>query len=582
VERASKERSMTFLISALLASVAALAAPPSGAPHAAWDFSAAGAIPVQSGGRVKPLDSLAAELALFVTGRRQFEGWHPTDLLVSWIADPRSWEDKAFIQVGRVDVRRQLGLDEARSRFTPAELFQNFALAQYADRMGTDLVSPPKGGLPPGQNPRERELRAVLDRLGTFRALVSGQGWLLIPSEKPEEAWASLAAPNEKSDERGKPVRKHFADMLHAYLGGDAARFDQSARATRGAITALIPGWGERQERLLKAETAYNRIRPYRTAWILYLLATLAWVLSGALRAGPRPRGVTRIAQVLTFAAFAVHVGGTALRCYIAGRPPVTNMYESVNWVGFGVLLFGAILYFLNRQAVPLVVGCALAALGLLYADNSPAILDPSIQPLVPVLRSNYWLTIHVLTITLGYAAFFLALGIADVTLFHFIRERLRPGAAGDLRAKVVTLNLLTYRALQFGVVLLAAGTILGGVWADYSWGRFWGWDPKETWALIALLCYVGILHARFTGWVRDFGFAAWTVVASLSVMMAWYGVNFVLGVGLHSYGFASGGLGPVIAFVALHLLYVGVAAGARRLAAPRATPPAGGEASTA
>src|SRR4029077_25708 len=135
------------------------------------------------------------------------------------------------------------------------------------------------------------------------------------------------------------------------------------------------------------------------------------------------------------------------------------------------------------------------------------------------VLRSNYWLTIHVLTITLSYAAMALTCGIANVTLFHYAR------AKQGMQAKVMELNQLSYRSMQFGVVLLAAGTILGGIWADYSWGRFWGWDPKETWALIALLCYLVILHGRFTNWVGQFAYAAWTVVGFTSVLMAWYGV---------------------------------------------------------
>lgn len=121
-----------------------------------------------------------------------------------------------------------------------------------------------------------------------------------------------------------------------------------------------------------------------------------------------------------------------------------------------------------------------------------------------------------------------------------------------------MNLNQLTYRAMQFGVVLLAAGTLLGGVWADYSWGRFWGWDPKEVWALIALLTYLIVLHGRYAGWVGQFGFAAWTVLCFSSVVMAWYGVNFVLGVGLHSYGFSAGGQGTVGTAILLQLLFVG------------------------
>jgi ABC-type transport system involved in cytochrome c biogenesis permease subunit len=156
-----------------------------------------------------------------------------------------------------------------------------------------------------------------------------------------------------------------------------------------------------------------------------------------------------------------------------------------------------------------------------------------------------------VLTITLGYAAFALTLGLGNVVLFQFLKRNPK-------KDQVIALNHLNYRAMQFGVVLLAAGTILGGVWADYSWGRFWGWDPKEVWALIALLGYLTVLHARYTGWFGAFGFAAWSVVSFSLVVMAWYGVNFVLGVGLHSYGVSSGGGFWVGSFVLAQLAFTG------------------------
>jgi ABC-type transport system involved in cytochrome c biogenesis permease subunit len=111
-----------------------------------------------------------------------------------------------------------------------------------------------------------------------------------------------------------------------------------------------------------------------------------------------------------------------------------------------------------------------------------------------------------------------------------------------ETAAKIKPLSTFIYRSMQVGVLLIAAGTILGGVWADYSWGRFWGWDPKEVWALITLLVYLVPLHGRFAGWVNTFGLVIASVVCFLSVIMAWYGVNFVLGVGLHSYGFVEAG----------------------------------------
>jgi ABC-type transport system involved in cytochrome c biogenesis permease subunit len=160
-------------------------------------------------------------------------------------------------------------------------------------------------------------------------------------------------------------------------------------------------------------------------------------------------------------------------------------------------------------------------------------------------------LSTHVTIITISYAAFFLAFALGDVLLFFYLKDEKK--YAKEIQAGCQSI----YRSMQIGVVLLAAGTILGGIWADYSWGRFWGWDPKETWALIALLGYLAVLHGRLTGWVKNFELAAGAIVMFSLVIMAWYGVNFVLGAGLHSYGFGAGGVEYVTAFVVVHLLYV-------------------------
>jgi ABC-type transport system involved in cytochrome c biogenesis permease subunit len=197
--------------------------------------------------------------------------------------------------------------------------------------------------------------------------------------------------------------------------------------------------------------------------------------------------------------------------------------------------------------------------------------MPASIDPLVPVLRDNFWLTIHVLTITLGYAAFALAMGFGHILLWRYAWN---PAAA---RADQ-PMHFWLYRVLQLGVLLLAAGTILGGVWANYSWGRFWGWDPKETWALIALLCYILTLHGRLAGWWTQFGLVVASVICFLAILMAWYGVNFILGKGLHSYGFGIGGESYVYSFVVLDLIFVGFAAWRYRASKgrrpPSSTPP--------
>jgi cytochrome c-type biogenesis protein CcsB len=245
-----------------------------------------------------------------------------------------------------------------------------------------------------------------------------------------------------------------------------------------------------------------------------------------------------------------LHATGIVLRCMIGGRPPVTNMYESIIWVSFAVSVFGLIFFLRYRTPVYLLAALPATALALMLVHQMPIAMPASIDPLVPVLRDNFWLTIHVLTITLSYAAFLLACAFGHILLFQYAKN---PTAA----RKDAPMHFWLYRVIQLGVLLLAAGTILGGVWANYSWGRFWGWDPKETWALIALLCYITTLHGRLAGWWTQFGLVVASVICFLAVLMAWYGVNFVLGKGLHSYGFGIGGETYVATFVGLDLLFV-------------------------
>ncbi len=539
-----------------------------------------GSLPVQAGGRIKPFDSYARDLVLQITGGRTFQGWDPVELTLSWLADPKGWEDKPFILITRKDVKRQLGLNETISKFSPKELFNESFMAEYANSMGgqggmTAQATPIARTSKP--DPRDEEVKRLFERVITYRAIVSGEAWLVIPSAPPTP-WKPLGSPGQTASDfstlPGKSIRDGFMKIFANYLNADRAGYDKGVAEAKAAIVGEMHGeWTESLSNKISAELFYNRVHPYQIAWIIYFLAALCWAASiwlsadgvsaiyGAkgTAAGVSPSAKTgkffqNAALPLTFLGLSLHILGMALRCYIAGRPPVTNMYESIVWVSFGVMVFATILWFIQKNSILFSIATAMSAIGLIVSDAAPAMIDPSIHPLVPVLRSNYWLTIHVLTITLSYAALALTLGIGNVTLWFYLK-----GAEGTTEGtkKITMLNLLTYRAMQFGVVLLAAGTILGGVWADYSWGRFWGWDPKEVWALIALLGYLAVIHARFTGWMRPFGFAAWTVVAFTLVVMAWYGVNFVLGVGLHSYGFSTGGQSTVTVFVLGQMGYV-------------------------
>jgi cytochrome c-type biogenesis protein CcsB len=541
-----------------------------------WDFAEWDLVPIQAGGRIKPLRAFAGELVLHLTSRRTFEGWNPSEMLLAMVTQPGAWREKPLIKIEREDVKRQLLLDVSKMRFSVAELFGNSVLLQYAQRMG-ELESTMAKAPNPNADPREEELKRILDRLTVFHRLITGEAWTFLPSE-PGKGWAPIARPEESEPQsiqqiladtsvQGK-IRSQFVALMGAYLGGNEAMFAASSKALRASIeeeaTRLEPGFADAVLPKLQAERRYHELRPFHWAWILYVLAALGFGVASWLAAGAVTNRKSKAFHLAGFASLAValvlHVVGFALRSIVAGRPPVTNMYESIVWVSFGAVFFALVIYAFQRFRILLGVGSVLGALGLLAADAAPTLMDPGLHPLVPVLRSNYWLTVHVLTITLGYAAFALTLGIGNVTLFKLFR------GVPERSAEVTRLNLLTYRAMQFGVILLAAGTILGGIWADYSWGRFWGWDPKEVWALIALLTYLAVLHGRYAGWVGPMGFAAWTVFCFSSVVMAWYGVNFVLGVGLHSYGFSAGGQGTVGIAVLIQLLYVaGVVAVVRR-----------------
>jgi len=509
-------------------------------------------MPTQSGGRLKPFDEFARENLLAITGSRTHGDFDPSELLISMMVNPKAWADEKLIRISVPEVNQQLLLDASRKYFSASELLSSNAFLQYSESIqsngtaGEQVTNTGVNAVTGKADPRSEELKRVVDRVARFQALVSGRMWAITPPQdaKSGETWKTLADGMTAPSAQAQAI----FDVLKSYLDQNVDAFDLATMKARNSIESAIPNFESHRSRIL-AETFYNRLRPFLQAMIFYLIAGLLWLFS---RAHPIPRVMSKF---LTLCAVTLHVLGFGIRCYVAGRPPVTNMYESIIWVSLGVMVFAVLLFIKNRQVVLMATATILSGLALFAADSAPMVMDPTIRPLVPVLRSNYWLTIHVLTITLSYGAFMLAMGIANVALYLFY-EISKMGETKVLSERIQMLNQLAYRALMFGTVLLAAGTILGGVWADYSWGRFWGWDPKEVWALIALLSYMAVLHGRYTGWVGKFAFPLWTVICFSTVVMAWYGVNFVLGVGLHSYGFSTGGQAFVFGFLALQTAF--------------------------
>jgi ABC-type transport system involved in cytochrome c biogenesis permease subunit len=350
-------------------------------------------------------------------------------------------------------------------------------------------------------------------------------------------------------------VLNAFAAVQEAYRTGNADRFDvasqelfrtlhQTTEAAHQTGREIRPYPGTST---IGIELLFNRLQPFRWAWVLMLAA------AGAFLLGMVSRAAYVAGFVLALGSLLIQAAGFAARIAISGWAPVSNMYETVIFAAFMAALFALVLECIYRRGVFGLAGAAVATLGLLLADGLPLGLDPKFNPLVPVLRTNYWLTVHVLTIVCGYGAGALAWGLGNLSLALLAFGKGR-------RAGLHTLAQLTYRSMQLTVLLLAAGTFLGGWWAAQAWGRFWGWDPKEVGALVALVCYVVPLHARYAGWVKEYGLAVWAVLCFGAILLSWYVLNFVLAAGLHSYGFGAGGGRWVLWAVVLNVEWLLVA----------------------
>jgi len=510
-------------------------------------------IAVQDGGRVKPLDTFARETARRLTGAKPFgfervKGLEPVEWILAMLANPERWRTEPVIKVTHAGLRQAAGLPPGKDLYSFQELVTNDGFLKAADAVHEKLRKDRETRL----DPVEREISELYESLSIMSGIFSGESLRVVPHPDDARAtWFSLADLEKSDVPQIQRVRTLVTALAVAYRDQDRASVAAAASALGKRLAEIAPGVYP-AAKALDVEVHYNRAKPFRTAWLLYLLGFLTLLASFPLASRP----ASWAGMGLVIGAFLMHAYGMFLRVIISGHPPVTNMYESVIWVAWGAMLFALVFEAIYKARYFAICASALAVLCLILADNVP-ILNGSIEPLVPVLRDNMWLTVHVLTITLGYAAFTLAMGLGHLNLGLYF---FAPAKASLFKS----LSLFLYRALQVGTLFLAIGTALGGIWASYSWGRFWGWDPKETWAFIALLGYLAILHGRLIGWIKDFGMAVGAIVGYLGVLMAWYGVNFVLGTGLHSYGFGSGGYAYVGGFVAFELLVI-VAAVLRR-----------------
>ena len=505
---------------------------------------------VQLDGRKKPLDTVARETVELIHGRTSYQAANGEKLdyldtyLSMWLNN-RNWNEEPLVLLSYRPLKERVGLDLERKYFSFSELIRSdlATLIQnvHQKAAGIDL------------DRDEREALTVEDRLALVVETVGNDRLPLVPHPTDKKgAWVGITEANKYYDiDVLMPIADSYDNLRQTYKNRPEDRVSLGAIANKlhSQLVALSPNVYP-ETATTKREVRFYSLHPFAKAWMLYGLGFI--VMLGVLLFN---LDFYEMAIAIFGSGLAIHGYGFWERMQIAGRPPVTNMYESVIWVGFGIAAIALLFEGIYRAKYYLLAAAPLAVVCLVLADSLPAVLDPTIKPLVPVLRDNFWLSIHVPTITLSYASFALALGLGHIILGHYL-------IAPQATARIRSLSKWNYGVIQVGVLLLTTGIILGGIWAHFAWGRFWGWDTKETWALIALMCYVVPLHGRLVGWLADFGLAVTSVVAFNAVLMAWYGVNFVLGTGLHSYGFGTGdSILTVAGFVGLDLLFVLVTA---------------------
>jgi len=492
-------------------------------------------LPIQHNGRVKPFDTFCREILRTVYGKETFQDRLAVDVILSWLILPDHWDQYAFIAIKDRRLKQSLDLNQDLNHFSPQELKTNQKFIMQL----TEL-----------QSLRQRQetldnyfdhLETVELRLRLYEAVKSS--WLLKIFPHKDQ-WLS------PSEMKGEPFLK-FKAALSSYVqwvSTDSKEAETQLKTALDEFKSLSlgdPAWY--QETKIQVELFYNQFKPFFVATILYglflfLIIVLVFIHRISLMSWFVP---------LVVLGFLIHGLGMACRSYIMSRPPVSNMYETVLWVPWVALIAGMIFYRF-KQRMAFIASVILAFVCLFLTHIAFEILDDRLQPLEAVLRSSFWLSTHVLIITMSYSFFFLAFVLGDIGLFYFL-----------VKKKLTWVKKMfqpMYRSIQWGVIFLTAGTILGAIWADYSWGRFWGWDPKESWALISLLSYLALLHGRFIGVFKAFSFSVASVLMFFLVVMAWYGVNFILGKGLHSYGFGSGGVEYVAGAFVLHILLAAAA----------------------
>jgi cytochrome c-type biogenesis protein CcsB len=481
------------------------------------------------GGRFEPMNTLANEVVRKITKKSHYENYSPDQVLLGMILYPGAWQQKDLFKIKHPELHRVVGYKGEMVSFN--DLMDSTGNSYLLSRLVNEAYSKQVAQ----QTELDREVIKLDDRVNALYLVQSGGLITIFPDRGAENhKWASVSdALSGQMTHREDTMSNVFLRYLSALQQGDyySAGGYVSQLARNQKSEELLP-----PESKKKMEIVYNRIQVFSKLAKFYLLFGLVLITLQFLIIF-RPRNLYRLlfrgGVVIMGAAFALHTVVLLARWYISGHAPMSNGYESMIFVAWVTVLAGLI--FVKRSGYAMALTAILGGLSLMVAGMSN--MNPEITNLVPVLKS-VWLSIHVAVIMAGYGFLGLAsiMGLLNVVVYATLngsnKDRL-----GEVILQVTRVNHLT---MIVGLYFMTAGVFLGGVWANESWGRYWGWDPKETWALITVLVYAFVTHMHNIPGLRGrFAFNLASFLSYGSVLMTYFGVNYFLG-GMHSYASGS------------------------------------------
>lgn len=491
-------------------------------------------------GRIEPINTMANKVLVKISKKSTYKGLLAEEVFLGIVTDQEKWQKEPVIKVSEKGVQNLIGIVGDQASFTD---FIN-EQGQYKIRSQVEQAHMKKPAL---RSTLDKALINVDERVNVFYLVFNGSMLKIFPIENdPNNKWATPAEHHQLKG-HGTEEGDLFENYLQLLKAGRESNNYLKASIALATITSYQKEKGANilpSARKAKMEIFYNKANIFKTLFPVYLL--LGSLLIGifflqVFKPSIEFKRINQTLLILMILAFVAQTIGLGIRWYISDHAPWSNGYESMIYIAWASVLAGFI--FMKKSSITLGVTAMLAGVTLLTAHMSW--LNPELTNLVPVLKS-YWLTIHVATITASYG--FLGLGcmVAFLNLLVMIFRTKKNQVKVDLSLK--ELSLIIEMSLMAGLVLLVIGNFLGGIWANESWGRYWGWDPKETWTLVTIVLYALTLHLTLIPSIRnDFTFNFMSFISFGAVLMTYFGVNYYLS-GLHSY--AGGDPIPIPTFV--------------------------------